>query len=364
MGRKFPGVECAVQVIPGLEKTVVEEVRLRTGREPKARVFHGGHRNSTVMLGGLWSGGELLRLRTAEDVFLVVGVVEEVAGGPRGLAAIERAVARPERLGMGVGLTRGGGGRLLRRRVPYRLVARDDGSADFSRHAIARHARKALEKLSRPRWEDVGEGAPVEMWLILCEGTFLCLLRITDRTFRHREYKAAHVPGSLRPTLAAAMVFLTEPKPADRFVDPLCGAGTVAIERSLWDGARQVIGGDSDSRALRACRENSAGLREPPDWVRWDAGRIPLPDYSVDKVATNLPFGEKHGAGADIPGLYREVSRETGRILRPGGKAIFLTSRKRTLQRSLDGKARLFVDRSIEVRILGKRAWMVVAVKR
>jgi 23S rRNA G2445 N2-methylase RlmL len=254
--------------------------------------------------------------------------------------------------------------RIQRRRIGYRLVSRDDGSVNFTRHAVVRHVKRALEKLERPRWEDAGEGAPVELWLIIHRGTFYCLLRATDREFRHRGYKAKHIPGSLRPTLAAALVLAGDPKPGDRFVDPLCGAGTVAIERALWGPARGVFAGDRDVEALEAARENSEEIGNAPDWLLWDAGRLPFPDYSIDKVGTNLPFGEKHGAGEDIPALYRKVTLEVGRILRPGGKAVFLTSQKRTLQRFLGDKSRVFMERSIEVRILGKRAWVVVGMKK
>jgi 23S rRNA G2445 N2-methylase RlmL len=306
----------------------------------------------------------VLSLRTVEDIFVVTAVVGELSPGRRGLEEIERAVAAPERLLPVVAWAHRVPKRIQRRRIGYRLVGRDDGSADFTRHAVVRHVNRALGKLQKPRWEEGGEGAPVELWLIVHRGAFYCLLRVTDRSFRHREYKAKHIPGSLRPTLASALVLAGEPKPGDRFVDPLCGAGTVAIERALWGPARAVIGGDREEEALEAARENSEEIRNAPDWLHWDAGRLPFPDYSIDKVGTNLPFGEKHGAGEDIPGLYRKVTAEVGRILRPGGKAVFLTSKKRMLQRSFGEKSRLFMERSIEVRILGKRAWVVVAMKK
>lgn len=364
MGRHLPPSRYAFQVIPGLESVVVEEWGRRGEATRDIRVFRGGHRNSTVLIPHCSDVRALFSMRTAEDVFAVVARVDEIPLGLAGLNAVERAVARPKRLAAGLGLVQGLRRRSFQRRIPYRLVTRDDGSADFTRHAAARHAQRAMSRLRAPRWAHVGEGAPVEIWLLLQGRALLCLLRLTDRSFRHRGYKTAHFPGSLRPTMAAAMVFLTAPKPEDRFVDPLCGAGTVAIERTLWGPARQVVGGDRISGALEACRDNASHLSLAPDWALWDAGQLPLPDYSVDKVATNLPFGAKHGVSEGIAQMYNRTASEVGRVLRPGGKAVFLTSRKRALVRVLGDRTRLHLERSIEVRILGKRAFVLVTMKK
>ena len=59
-----------------------------------------------------------------------------------------------------------------------------------------------------------------------------------------------------------------------------------------------------------------------------DATRLPLHDGSVDAVLSDLPFGRKHGRRE---GLYAAALREWRRVLRPGGCAVLLTTRKAEL---------------------------------
>ena len=46
----------------------------------------------------------------------------------------------------------------------------------------------------------------VPMWLTIDGQRAICGLRLSDATMRHRTYKMEHLPASLRPTIAAAMV--------------------------------------------------------------------------------------------------------------------------------------------------------------
>jgi tRNA G10 N-methylase Trm11 len=75
--------------------------------------------------------------------------------------------------------------------------------------------------------------------------------------------------------------------------------------------------------------------RAAVDFVRWDAGRLALADASVDVVASNLPFGRQAGAGTDLPALYARVAAEVARVVRPGGRAVLLTTRGADLDAAL-----------------------------
>src|SRR5207245_7690599 len=104
-------------------------------------------------------------------------------------------------------------------------------------------------------WRPAGENAAVEVWLTIDGRTAVCGLRLSDRTMRHRTWKQEHLPASLRPTVAAAMVRLAGIGPAQVVADPMCGAGTLLAEVLESDRQRSrdrsqaatVLGGDLDA---------------------------------------------------------------------------------------------------------------------
>src|SRR5262249_34868242 len=137
----------------------------------------------------------------------------------------------------------------------------------------------------------------------------VCGLRLSDKTMRHRTYKEAHRPASLRPVVAAAMVRLAAPRHDQLLVDPMCGAGTILAERALMDRSARVLGGDIELDAVRAAYDNLRGLGNA--WLAvWDARRLPLGNESVPCLVCNLPFGIQIGEPGSIANLYDESLRE------------------------------------------------------
>jgi 23S rRNA G2445 N2-methylase RlmL len=209
----------------------------------------------------------------------------------------------------------------------------------------------------------VEENAAVEVWLTIHGATAVCGVRLSDRTMRHRTYKDEHRPASLRPTLAAAMVRLAEVRDDHVFLDPMCGAGTIlaerlAVARRTANETARLCGGDIDLSALRSARAN---LRRPEQVLlaRWDATRLPLPGGSVDRIVTNPPFGKQMSDPASIGPLYRAALREYDRVLRPGGRAVFLVSEAAVLREAARAVGWKQI-RQLRVRVLGQPAEVTV----
>jgi len=72
-------------------------------------------------------------------------------------------------------------------------------------------------------------------------------VRVPARPVHRRSYKAASVPGTLHPPLAAAMLQVAGVGAGLVLLDPCCGAGTLPIE-AAGAGAR-VLGSDADPAA-------------------------------------------------------------------------------------------------------------------
>jgi tRNA (guanine6-N2)-methyltransferase len=171
------------------------------------------------------------------------------------------------------------------------------------------------------------------------------------------------LPASLRPSVAAALVWLTEPAPEDVLLDPLCGAGTILIERGLVARHRLLLGGEMDEAALAAAVTNIGPRHKPRQLFHWDARRLPLTEGSVTKVATNLPFGVKIGDPRQLPALYDQVLSEIDRVLTTEGRAVVLTGEPELVKESLHDTPRLWIERGYPVTILGRRA-MVYLLSR
>ena len=230
------------------------------------------------------------------------------------------------------------------------------------RDARAALARGMAGKLPAS-WKPADENAAVEVWLTIDGATAICGLRLSDRTMRHRTYKLEHRPASLRPTLAAALVRLAEIKPPHVVLDPMCGAGTLLAEhlaamRTVRVPYPPALGGDIDGGAVRAAAANLRRLG-PALLACWDAGRLPLPPASVDRLVSNPPFGKQLGEPGEIGPLYRRVLHEYDRVLRPGGRAVFLVgdpAKLRAAAQAVGWK----LHRSLTVRILGQSATVAV----
>ncbi len=136
---------------------------------------------------------------------------------------------------------------------------------------------------------------------------FFLTVRLSDDRMRHREYKTAHRPASLRASSAAALAWLSEPREDDVVLDPFCGAGTILIERAHMGRYAMLLGSDRDAAALAAARVNVGERYKPIQLENWDAGALPLGDASVDKIVTNLPWGLRYGSHGENRKLYPTV---------------------------------------------------------
>src|SRR5439155_8833706 len=102
------------------------------------------------------------------------------------------------------------------------LVTKMIGEHGYRRTDARKALAEGLAGKLPPSWRHAEENAAVEIWLTIQGATAVCGLRLSDRTMRHRTYKMEHLPASLRPTLAAAMVRLAETRRHQVMLDPMC----------------------------------------------------------------------------------------------------------------------------------------------
>src|SRR5579884_1663777 len=211
-------------VVPGLEAVAAEEVAGELGGEVKRSA------PGLVVFRVVEPGPDLLRLRTTEDVFLLAWGTDKLTYRAEDLDRIRRWTAHDADWD-----------RLLRLhhaihprpkgRPTYRLVTQMTGEHGYRRKDAAKALAQGLAGKLPASWRPAEENAAVEVWLTIHGATGVCGVRLSDRTMRHRTYKLEHLPASLRPTVAAAMVRLADAGPGQVVLDPMCGAGTILAEQ-------------------------------------------------------------------------------------------------------------------------------------
>jgi 23S rRNA G2445 N2-methylase RlmL len=294
-------------------------------------------------------------MRTAEDVFALVGYHRAPAAADlldRISATVHTspliANALPTRLLFTPGVRSG-------RRLRFRVVTRMIGEHEFRRVNLQSAVERAISARNDHTWRLTDEGADVEFWATLLDREFFLAIRLSDSSMRSRDYKVAHMPGSLRPSVAAALGMLSDPQPEDIVLDPFCGVGTILIERAHLGRYARLIGGDRDDGALAMARENLGSRYQPIALNCLDATAVPMPQHSVTRIITNLPWGMRHGSHAENRRLYPRLLTEFRRLIHPRGRIVMLTAETR-LMGELLRKGALHLERSLPVTILGARA--------
>jgi 23S rRNA G2445 N2-methylase RlmL len=262
------------------------------------------------------------------------------------------------------------------KRVTFRVIAQMSGRHGFRRHEARDAVVAGIQSRQRKArgWKLVADDAHLEVWVPIVGEWALIAVRLSDRRMRHRTYKQEHRPASLRPTLAAAMVYLSRPRPNDRFCDPMCGTGTILAERTQAGPYRLLVGGDVDPAAVRAARTNlrsvarmlpasawqAGDLRGGIILHEWDAQVLALRAESLDVVVSNLPFGEQIGSHQENPALYERFFGQLARVLVRGGRAVLLTSERELMRDLIQRQPALRREDQVLVGVLGQAARIYV----
>ena len=340
--------------IGGLDRFVLDELEIKLD---DAKVLsHGKDYVAFSYSGGVKS---LLRLRSVEEVYFCLGHLKGVDRSRSQLHRIE-ASARKADLNGAIAIARSLGWR-WRGRLRLGVWARMSGRHNFrrvdSRAALERGLRSRPDQLFR-----LGKDNPhARIGVDTREEETYLLWKLTDESFRQHEEKKFHLPASLRPTVAYAMVQESEPQPDDVFLDPMCGAGTILLERANLEdrGSRRyryILGGDLEWGALRAAAANIGPRHKPRRLLRWNALELPLDDGSIDKIVCNLPFGKQ--LPTSYPTFYRDFLGEASRVLNPKGDLVLLVADIELIERY----ARETGWRTLNVTpiaLLGQRSFMV-----
>ena len=180
------------------------------------------------------------------------------------------------------------------------------------------------------------EPADVELWGFYYLNKFTLALRLTDIDFRKRNYKISDMPGSLKPVIGASLCMASYPTPTDVVFDPMCGSGTVIIERGLFGKFNSLTCSDIDSKCYERTSENLSKANVPCTVYNFNSTEHDevknLGTGQYDKIIVNLPFGKKFNSDINLLKLYEKALEAWSELLSEEGLIVVLTSRIRDIK--------------------------------
>ena len=236
----------------------------------------------------------------------------------------------------------------------FRFVTRKKSFHDFRRMDLNREVKDFFGRnINRVNVSE--EEGKKEIWTTLVKNRLIVGVRLTTKEKRHGYYKIAMVHGSLRPTVAYAMNFLTDINSKDSIWDPFCGAGTIGAE--LIDNFKfgKLICSDISDEAIASAKENLAntkGFKKFKSKVSVkNQDFFESKDYA-DTIITNLPFGLQYSIGSDFVKNLQEKFQNVKNL-----KQITL------LFPEVINIPNFQLTRKFELEVLGRSCWVLVYKK-
>lgn len=286
----------------------------------------------------------LLSLRTVDDVFLHVATWSEINRARSALSAIRSSSSQ---LALDVAVALCKQVRTIQSPPTFSVTANFVGKRNYNTDEIKQACASGI--MEGQGWvyseDDANSDLNVRVFI---EGDMAEVgVRLAAQSLSKRPYKQQHVPGSLKPAVAAALLELASVTPDMELLDPCCGAGTILIEA----GSRGAVawGGDINQEAVTAARINASQANVNVNIQRWDARVLPISSGSVDCVISNLPWGRAVSTESSLSTLYPEISEEIERVLAPGGRTVLLTNLPDLIQFK-----RLKCDQQLEISLFGQ----------
>ncbi|MGC4106610.1 MAG: methyltransferase domain-containing protein [Thermomicrobiales bacterium] len=347
-------------VVPGLERLAARELTDELdGAEMIETLKQFDERTSLLLFSYGGDTADLLELTLFEDVFVLVVDRAGIGGERAALKTVASLIASPaldEAFRIANPILPGN-----RRKPTYRAIARMSGEHAYRRTDLRATVEKAVAG-RHPDWA-LTDPARIEVWTQLVGDRLVSGVRLSDESMRQRTYKLANLPASLKPTVARAMAVLTKPKDDDVFLDPMCGGGTILIERAHAGRYARLEGGDIEHAAVQASLENIGTRYKPIEVQEWDARSLPFADGEISAIACNLPFGKQIGTREGNQKLYPKLLDEWTRVLKPGGRMVLLTSEGRLLRALAKDRPGLVWEQNLHVVVRGLPAEIFVLLR-
>ena len=286
-----------------VQTEILEKVEAKIlGRSEKYIVF--ATRESSIP--------ELLELRTPDDVHLLL-LQKDFEERPENDQVIQRFPV--ERLDEAESL----------------LNSLRDSGEDFSltvsKYMNDRIGKDGIEEnlaeiISRETGRKFSENSGFDLRIHVEENRVLISCRLSKKPLYFRDYYQEGRKGSLKTSIAAALIEIAGPESGEKLVDNFCGAGTILCEAAAR--GLEISGGDIDREAVQVARKNlgEVDAESTSKVKRLNAASTDKPDNCFDITVSNFPWGKQ----VDINSvkLYSQAMEEYSRILKVEARLVVL----------------------------------------
>ena len=193
--------------VPGLENIAAAELRA-AGATITSILTRIDKRDGMVLFRAT-DIAPILGCGTIEDLFQVV--LDAPTGGGRN--APRRLARAMERTDFERGRTAHHALRPGKRGRSYRVVARVSGEQPFRRDEVETAFTSAVDGMLS-KWVPARENPALELWVHVIGDRTIAGVRLSDDSLAGRAYKRAHLPASLKPTVARALAVMAEVGPS------------------------------------------------------------------------------------------------------------------------------------------------------
>ena len=343
----------SILVSAGLENIARQEIIARFGETEQFKILMRKPQRIVFQYSG--NPKHLLSLRTAAQLFLVIKHIPNMTRSRRSLSSISGALSRFN-FRKALDCCRQVGIK-VRKRVMFRVTSRMSGFRNFQKRDLQQVVERVLLEHG---WQLTQADSALTVWAEVHGNDGYISIRLSSSAdMAQRTYKQVRVPASLKPTLAYSMVQLAQPHPNDIFLDPMCGAGTILLERACVGRYRYLIGGDISTEAVAATVTNFGRQHQPRQFFHWDAQTLPLQPNTIDKIVCNLPL-ESAPNSAQLVNFYGRCLDQFTTVLKPGGKMVLLTSQPVLLEKLLKQHETVKTRQRVNVDVGSKRGRIFV----
>lgn len=153
------------------------------------------------------------------------------------------------------------------------------------------------------------------------------LVRLTARPLTTRRWRVCNLPGGLNAAVAAAMNTLVGLRPTDRYLNLMCGSGTLLVERALMGPSGALVGLELDGAALACAQENidAAGVADRCQLLLGDVHDPPRDLGLFDVVVADAPWGDAVGSHEENARLHPAILQAAASFTAPGARFALLT---------------------------------------
>jgi tRNA G10 N-methylase Trm11 len=184
------------------------------------------------------------------------------------------------------------------------------------------------------------------------------------RLTKPAEYADYLQKSSLRKEIAYYMLYLSEMKPSDVFLDPFCGGGIIPLLRSQSGSYKDIVASDVKTEGITGKLNQIRSKIKNFQIISSDINEIGSKiDNPVNKIVSDPPWGLIENY-EDIEGFYKNMLDQFFNILEANGIIVLLTTQIESVKEYVSNNAGKFeVVEEVRGKISGRESHIIKMVR-